>query len=366
MNGLEKRKNRIFATVNIVTMVDNFPNPRRKHCETGTFLNMLDYYGYQINEAMAFGIGSGIFFLYSPFLRMRGIILPMLRIKPPLIVKKFCERMNIGFHGMEYGHKVNKAMHSLDELVEQNIPVGVVASVGGLNYFGKIVNQSNFNGHVFTVIDKKDSIYTIADSDSRLNTDDYVFIDEATMRKVRFATGLAAPRGKMFYLDPLPEDYADKVDLKKAIIQGIDETCYRMLRIPVAFYGYTGLHCFAKNLKRWKIWFSEELRGYILLWFFRLIETAGTGGAGYRYMYADFLKQASEIFQNEVLADCSQQMEADADTWRQFSLDCRRYMKSENVTLNEMADILETIGQQERAIFTTIDTQFLKPVLAQR
>ena len=117
---------------------------------------------------------------------------------------------------------------------------------------------------------------------------------------------------------------------------------------------------------RWKIWFSEELRGYILLWFFRLIETAGTGGAGYRYMYADFLKQASEIFQNEVLADCSQQMEVDADTWRQFSLDCRRYMKSENVTLNEMADILETIGQQERAIFTTIDTQFLKPVLAQR
>ena len=53
-------------------------------------------------------------------------------------------------------------------------------------------------------------------------------------------------------------------------------------------------------------------------------------------------------------------MNKDADTWRQFSLDCRRYMKSENVTLNEMADILETIGQQEKEIFTRIDSEFLK------
>jgi hypothetical protein len=45
-------------------MIENYPNPRRKHCETGTFLNMLDYYGYRdISEPMAFGIGSGIYFL---------------------------------------------------------------------------------------------------------------------------------------------------------------------------------------------------------------------------------------------------------------------------------------------------------------
>ena len=293
---------------------------------------------------------------------MRGIILPMLRIKPASIVKNFSERMHIGYHGMKYGCKVNKAMRDLDALVEQNIPVGVVVSVGGLNYFGKIVNESNFNGHVLTVIGKEGANYIIADSDSRLYTDDYVTIDEATMRKVRFAKGLAAPKGRMFYLDPPAPDFAETVDLKPAIVQGLEESCYRMLRMPLSFYGYTGLHVFAKNLKRWKVYFSNELRGYILLWFYRLIETAGTGGAGYRYMYSDFLKEAAAVFDSEVLADCSKLMGEDADTWRQFSLDCRRYMKSENVTLNEMADILETIGQQEKAIFTKIDTEFLKPL----
>ena len=118
-----KRKNRIFARKSfhsqITAMIENYPNPRRKHCETGTFLNMLDYYGYQISEPMAFGIGSGIFFLYSPFLRMRGVTLPMLRIKPACIVKNFAERMHIGYHGTKYGCKENKAMHDLDELVEK-------------------------------------------------------------------------------------------------------------------------------------------------------------------------------------------------------------------------------------------------------
>lgn len=341
-------------------MIENYPNPRRKHCETGTFLNMLEYYGYQISEPMAFGIGSGIYFLYSPFLRMRGVTLPMLRIKPACIVKNFAERMHIGYHGMRYGCKVNKSMRDLDELVEKKIPVGVVVSVSGLTYFGKIVNESHFNGHVLTVIGKEGSNYTIADSDSRLYTDDYVYIDEETMRKIRFAKGLAAPEGRMFYLDPPSTDFAEKVDLKPAIVQGLEESCYRMLRMPLSYYGYTGLHRFAKNLKRWKAYFSDELRGYILLWFYRLIETAGTGGAGYRYIYSDFLKEAATVFQNEVLDDCSTLMNKDADTWRQFSLDCRRYMKSENVTLNEMADILETIGQQEKEIFTRIDSEFLK------
>ena len=344
-------------------MIDNFPNPRRKHCETGTFLNMLEYYGYQISEPMAFGIGSGIYFTYSPFLRMRGVVLPMLRIRPASIVKNFSERMHIGYHGMKYGCKVNKSMRDLDELVDKNIPVGVVVCVGGLNYFGKIVNESNFNGHVFTVVGKEGSTYTIADSDSRLMTDDYVYIEEATMRKVRFSKGLAAPKGRMFYLDPLPPDFAETVDLKPAIVQGLEETCYRMLHKPFPYYGYTGLHRFAKNLKRWKVYFSNGLRGYILLWFYRLIETAGTGGAGYRYMYSDFLKEAAGVFQNEVLDDCSKLMTEDADTWRQFSLDCRRYMKSENVTLEEMADILESIGQQEKHIFEKIDNEFLKSSL---
>ena len=347
--------------------IENYPNQRNKHCETGTLLNMLKYYGYDgISETMAFGLGSGFNFVYSPFLRMRGVKLPMFRIRPGLIAKNFCERLGIGFHGLEYGHRVNKSMTDLDKLVDQQIPVGLIVNVANLQYFSPVVNESNFNGHVLTVIGKEGSTYTIADSDMRLNTDDYVFLEEDVMRKSRFATGLAAPRGKMFYIDPLPEGFGENLDLRPAVIQGLEESCRRMLRVPVPFYGWTGLNYFGNSLKMWKVWFSEKLIGFILLWIYRLIETAGTGGAGYRYIYADFLNEAATLFDNEVLADCAKMMGDDADAWRQFSLDCRRYMKSDNITLKEMAELLQTIGQQEKQIFTKIDTEFLKPIRVQK
>ena len=346
-------------------VIENYPNQRKKHCETGTLLNMLKYNGFDgISETMAFGIGSGFNFVYSPFLRMRGVKLPMFRIRPGLIAKNFCERLNIGFHGLEYGHRVNQSMRALDELVDQQIPVGLVVNVARLHYFSPVVNESNFNGHVLTVVGKEGSTYTIADSDTRLTTDDYVYLDEDVMRKSRFTSGLAAPRGKMFYIDPLPKDFGEHLDLKPAVIQGLEESCRRMLRVPVPFYGWTGLNYFAGSLKMWKVWFSEKLIGFILLWIYRLIETTGTGGAGHRYMYADFLNEAAELFGNEVLADCAQLMSVDADSWRQFSLDCRRYMKSDNITLKEMAELLQTIGQQERQIFEKLDNEFLKPLHA--
>lgn len=345
--------------------IENYPNQRRIHCETGTLLNMLKYYGYEgMSETMAFGIGSGFNFVYSPFLRMRGVKLPMFRIRPGLVAKNFCERLGIGFHAMEYGNRSRKAMEELDQLVEKQIPVGMIVNVSRLHYFSPVVNESNFNGHVLTVIGKEGPTYTIADSDTRLNTDDYVFLDEDVMRKSRFVSGLAAPHGKMFYIDPLPEGFGEHMDLKPAVMQGLEESCRRMLRMSMPFYGWMGLNYFARSLKMWKVWFSEKLIGFILLWIYRLIETTGTGGAGHRYMYADFLNEAAELFGSEVLADCAQLMGADADSWRQFSLDSRRYMKSDNITLKEMAELLETIGQQEKTIFEKIDQEFLKPRLA--
>lgn len=345
--------------------IENYPNQRRIHCETGALLNMLKHYGFEgISETMAFGIGSGFYFVYSPFLRMRGIKLPMFRIRPGLVAKNFCERMNIGFHGFEYGHRANASMRALDELVGKQIPVGMVVNVARLHYFSPVVNESNFNGHVLTVIGKEGSTYTIADSDTRLTTDDYVYLEEDVVRKSRFTSGLAAPRGKMFYIDPLPEGFGENLDLRPAVIQGLEETCHRMLKMPLPFYGWTGLNYFANSLKMWKVWFSEKLIGFILLWIYRLIETVGTGGAGHRYMYAEFLNEAAGLFGSEVLADCSKMMSEDADSWRQFSLDSRRYMKSDNITLKEMAELLQTIGQQEKKIFEKIDNEFLKPMQA--
>ena len=95
------------------------------------------------------------------------------------------------------------------------------------------------------------------------------------------------------------------------------------------------------------------------MWYYRLIEQAGTGGAGYRYMYSDFLKEAAALLQSEALDECSSILHTAADHWRQFTVNCNRYINRQGVTLNEMADIMDEASNCEMQTFKKIKA-FLK------
>ena len=92
------------------------------------------------------------------------------------------------------------------------------------------------------------------------------------------------------------------------------------------------------------------------MWYYKLIERAGTGGAGYRFIYADFLKEAAELLQNDTIQVAADKMSEDAELWRNFTLYCRRYLKKDSgVTINEIADIVDSIGDMENDIFRKLD-----------
>ena len=51
----------------------NFAHQQSAHCETGVLSGLLSYHGLNISEALCFGIGSGLFFGYFPFIRVHGL-----------------------------------------------------------------------------------------------------------------------------------------------------------------------------------------------------------------------------------------------------------------------------------------------------
>ena len=57
-----------------------FEHRQSAHCETGVAANLLSHHGLDVNEAMAFGIGSGLFFGYLPFIRLYHLPLTTFRI----------------------------------------------------------------------------------------------------------------------------------------------------------------------------------------------------------------------------------------------------------------------------------------------
>ena len=341
-------------------MIEGYPNTRKRHCETGSFVSMMEYYGFELSEPMAFGIGSGLYFLYTPFLKMENTIYPIFRSWPVTVVEKAAKRLHLPYHEKRFRNHPEKATMELDALVAKGIPVGVVVNVKGLKYFNMTGNEINFNGHILTVLGKEGSNYTVADTDSRLTSDETITMDQSVLENIRFATGVAAPHGHMFYFDPLPKDFSMQVNLKQAVIAGIKETCHNMLHIPFPYFGTKGMHYFANDVRKWEQKYDHRQICIRLLWYYRVIERAGTGGAGYRFLYADFLSEVATLFENPEMNEFASMMGKTAELWRQFSLDCRRYLRKDEISLNEMAEKLDEISESEKEVFKRIKKEFLK------
>ena len=341
-------------------MIENYPNERRMHCETGVLVNMLEYHGLNISEPMAFGIGSGLYFMYCPLMKVEDFVLLVLRTKPATIIRRFSARMHLNYHEISFGNDKEKARKTLDDMVAKGIPVGLTVNITGLKYLNDLGVLLDFNGHNLTVIGKEDGEYIIADVDWQLPNDDYVRLDEIRMEKVRFMPGPSAPHGRMYYFDSLPKNISDPATLKQAIIKGMKETYRNMMSIPMPFFGHKGFHYLAKDMRKWEGKFTPKYIDHVLYWYYKFVEMTGTGGAGYGYIYSDFLKESADVFQSEVLADCSRLMHDSADNLRRFSVGCNRYINKTGITLNELADAIDEAGNCEYKTFRKLKDDFLK------
>src|ERR1700727_3267124 len=93
----------------------NFEHIQAAHCENGVTTSLLRYNGIdRITEPLAFGIGSGLFFIYVPFLKLNKGPAFAFRTMPGLIFKRTCKALGIAVRRKKFGSK-KKAQEFLDE-----------------------------------------------------------------------------------------------------------------------------------------------------------------------------------------------------------------------------------------------------------
>ena len=77
-------------------MKTEFEHLQAAHCENGVTTNLLQSAGAQkLTEPLAFGIGSGLFFVQLPFLKINNGPAIAFRTMPGLIFKRTCDSLNI-------------------------------------------------------------------------------------------------------------------------------------------------------------------------------------------------------------------------------------------------------------------------------
>jgi hypothetical protein len=326
----------------------SFIHQHSAHCESGVTAALFRDKGVEISEAMVFGIGSGMFFGHLPFIKWVGMPITTFRSRPRTLFPKVAKRLGGKFFASKY-RSPDKGMAALRQALRKGHLVGLTTNIYWLSYMPRRF-RFQFNGHNIIVLREIENGFRISDP----ILDHPVDCSTEDLERARFARGPLEPKGFMYWVETVVEN----PDFRRACLAGIKESCYMMLRVPFPFVGIKGMRYLAKNIIKSpdKLGFPEACRRLANV--VRMQEEVGTGGAGFRFMYAAFLQEAAELFESDELAELSREMTAIGDIWRKFAIVAARVVKQRGQDENTFAKagglMLICAGREEQ-LFKDLD-----------
>ena len=327
----------------------NFEHKPAAHCENGVIVNLLKFYGFDISEPMVFGLANGLFFSHMPFVKMGGYAVTSFRTFPGVLVSRIMRLFGFKIKIKRFLNE-ERAMQKLDEVLMSGKPVGCVV---GMYYLPYIPDEYrfHFNGHNICITGKDEhGDYIVSDP----NAIEKVTITRKDLIRVRFAKGGTYPLfGQMYWIESVPKKLPDLAPLIRKIIK---RNCWYMTSQPkwLKYFGVNGIYYLSKIIRTWEQKMGKRRAALNLAQIIRMLEEIGTGGAGFRYMYAAFLQQSATITGISELNLFSQQMTEIGDLWRDFAYKAARIFKKrqgEQFTYEELGDILLKIAKLEESFF---------------
>ena len=298
------------------------------HCENGVTGNLLRFYGYDYSEPLIFGLSASLYFVHLPFVHLAGFPVTSFRPLPGAIFARATRLL---------GFKVRRtiflcpkhAEKKLDRLLVQGIPTGAVV---GMYFLPYVPNEYrfHFNAHNICVIGKDGDDYLVSDPVAV----EKVKLSAHDMMRARFSKGTYPPMGKLY--------------------------CYRMLHEPgpVPWVGINAFRHLGNKIPKFPQKYGVRQAALHLGQLVRMMEEIGTGGAGFRFLYAAFLQEAAAITGITALNDFSERLTAIGDEWRMFAAEAARVCKrrsAANVDYQTIGDHLKTIGDREKQFFTDLE-----------
>src|SRR6195952_2755124 len=223
----------------------DFTHTQAAHCENGVTTSLLRHHGVnQITEPLAFGIGSGLFFIYIPFMKINNGPAIAFRTQPGLIFSRTCKALDIPVMRKKFRSQA-EAEKILMECLAAGRPVGCQVGVYYLTYFPKEY-RFHFNAHNLIVYGKEGDNYLISDPVMETVTT----MSSYELERVRFAKGALAPNGQLYY----PKEARPVTDdqIREAIKKGIAKNVSSMLHFTGPFAGVNGIGFTGRKIKKWR------------------------------------------------------------------------------------------------------------------
>ncbi len=324
-----------------------FVHRQSAHCESGVLANLLSHHGIPLSEPMAFGLGAGLFFAYLPMIRINHLPLVTYRAAAGQLLRRVARLSGFCLERRTYASPA-RAMADLDALLAQSIPVGLQTGVFWLPYFPSAL-RFHFNAHNLVVYGKRGDDYLISDP---------VFPEPVTcpgrdLARARFASGALAPKGRLYYFTAVPA----KFDRADAIVKGIAAAAGAMKRTPFPLVGVSGIRFLAGRLRHWQRRLGADRAALHLGHVVRMQEEIGTGGGGFRFLFAAFLQESATVLGDDRLRGEAERITTAGDCWREFAAMAARICKGRAKPEDSYpvaADLLLHCADMEEQVFAAL------------
>lgn len=324
-----------------------FQHSHASHCESGVMASLLRQHGLPMSEAMAFGLSSALSFAYLPIIKINGLPLVAYRMPPRHIIKALQKPLGLSMR-FETFRTQEAGEARLNQLLAQGQVVGMQTSIFWLPYIPEAL-RFHFNAHNVVAFgrDTSSGDYLLSDP----VVEHVVTCAPADLGRARFAKGMLAPKGLLYYPERAPETPTWERILPKAI----RKTTRVMLDTPLPIIGVRGIRRLANAFDRLDAKNAPAPTKMFIGQVVRMQEEIGTGGAGFRFIYASFLQEAAELLGNSQLDELAETLIDIGDEWREFALATARMIRDRDLLEpSALSGKLRRIADHEQAFFNDL------------
>ncbi len=252
-----------------------------QHCETTATGTLLNQIGIELSEPLLFGLGEGLNYIIW---NMKSFDFPFIggRVKPDELTQNISRNLGLKLEASETSSR-NKAWNRVKELIDDGNPVGLKLDCFHLEYFSKPIH---FAAHYVAMYGYDDQFAYLIDTGQqgyRVKT------SLESLAVARLEKGPMSSKSMSYTLTAGD----DQIDLSSAVIQATRSNAETYLAPPISNISYRGIEKTAKEVVKW-FDKSNDIPGEFST-SAMLMEKAGTGGALFRNLYRDFLKESFKL-----------------------------------------------------------------------
>ena len=320
-----------------MNLIKNFKPFIGQHCETTATGSLLNHIGINLSEPMLFGLGEGLGFI---FWNMKIMDFPFIggRIKPDELTQNIVKNLNLELE-VEETSSSKRALENVKINIDKNIPVGLKLDCYHLDYFTKKIH---FAGHYVAMYGYDENFAYLVDTKQQGSK---VKTQLNNLELARKEKGAMSSKNLSYTIYSTNKNY----DIKKSIVVAIKNNAKDYLNPPIKNIGYKGMLKASEEIKKWFKNSKDIERDFETT--AMLMEKGGTGGALFRNLYRDFLKESYDLLKIEKLNEAYIMFVEIAPLWTQVSALFEKTAQTKNIDyINQASKILVDLSQKEKTV----------------